>query len=79
MFIDSNQLNDVNVDESTMLRLNDGATTTLKQTRDVVKSLTSGGAWLAILGIENQTHIDYLMPFRVWELNFINIADRLMR
>ena len=60
-----------------MLRLNDGATTTLKQTRDVVKSLTSGSVWLVILGIENQTHIDFLMPFRVWELNFINVARQV--
>ena len=68
---------DLNVAESTLIRLTKGTTTTLKQTRDVIKSLTSGGAWLAILGIENQTHIDFLMPFRVWELNFINVARQV--
>lgn len=77
LFINPDQLEDLNVAESTMLRMKDGATTTLKQTRDVVKSLTSDGAWLVILGIENQTHIDFLMPFRVWELNFINVARQV--
>lgn len=77
MQINPDQLEDLNVAESTMLRLNDGSTTTLKQTRDVVKSLTNGGAWLVILGIENQNYIDYLMPFRVWELNFINVARQV--
>ena len=77
LFVDPNQLVDLNVAESSMLRMRDGATTTLKQTRDVVKSLASGGAWLVILGIENQTHIDFLMPFRVWELNFINVARQV--
>ena len=77
LFVNPDHLEDLNVAESTMLRLNDGATTTLKQTRDVVKALTSGGAWLVILGIENQTHVDFLMPFRVWELNFINVARQV--
>ena len=69
--VDPQKLNDLNNVESTMIRMNDGSTTTLKQTRDVVKSLEST-AWLVILGIKNQTHIDYLMPFRIYELNFIN-------
>ena len=77
LFVNPDQLVDLNVAESTMLRLKDGATTTLKQTRDVIKALSSGGAWLVILGIENQTHIDFLMPFRVWELNFINVARQV--
>lgn len=77
LFVNPDQLVDLNVAESTMLRLKDGSTTTLKQTRDVIKSLSSGGAWLVILGIENQTHIDFLMPFRVWELNFINVARQV--
>lgn len=59
-----------------MLRMTDGSTTTLKQTRDVIKSLDTG-AWLVILGIENQTHIEFLMPFRVYELNFINLARQV--
>ncbi|MBQ6518319.1 MAG: Rpn family recombination-promoting nuclease/putative transposase, partial [Anaerolineaceae bacterium] len=77
VFVNPDQLVDQNVAESTMLRMNNGSTTSLKQTRDVIKSLTSGGAWLVILGIENQTHIDFLMPFRVWELNFINVARQV--
>ena len=75
--INPNELEDVNLAETTILRLKDGATTTLKQTRDVVKSLTSGDVWLVILGIENQMRINYLMPFRVWELNFINVARQV--
>jgi hypothetical protein len=77
LFVNPDQLVDLNVAESTMLRLKDGATTTLKQTRDVIKALSSDGAWLVILGVENQTHIDFLMPFRVWELNFINVARQV--
>ena len=75
--INPNELEDVNLAETTILRLKDGATTTLKQTRDVVKSLTSGDVWLVILGIENQMRINYLMPFRVWELIFINVARQV--
>lgn len=74
--IDPSKLRDLNAVESTMLRMTDGSTTTLKQTRDVIKSLDTG-AWLVILGIENQTHIDFLMPFRVYELNFINLARQV--
>lgn len=32
---------------------------------------------MVILGIENQTRINYLQPFRVWELNFINVARQV--
>ena len=74
--VDPKKLNDLNNAESAMIRMNEGSTTTLKQTRDVVKSLEST-AWLVILGIENQTHIDYLMPFRIYELNFINLARQV--
>ena len=66
----------MNIAETAMLRMNDGSSTTLKQTRDVVKALESS-TWLVILGIENQTYIDYLMPFRVYELNFINLARQV--
>ena len=77
MLINPDQLEDLNVAESAMLRMNDGSRTTLKQTRDVVKALSNGGAWLVIVGIENQNYIDYLMPVRVWELNFINVARQV--
>ena len=76
MPVDPNALKDMNIAESAMLRMNDGSSTTLKQTRDVVKALESS-TWLVILGIENQTYIDYLMPFRVYELNFINLARQV--
>ena len=76
MPIDPEDLLEANAVETSVIRMKDGARTALKQTRDVVKSLR-GGPWLVILGIENQTYIDPLMPFRVFELNFINLARQV--
>ena len=74
--LDPKQLSDASNVESTMIKIKDGPAFTLKQTRDVVKSLKDG-TLLTIVGIENQTEIDYSMPFRVKELDFINAARQV--
>ena len=62
--------------EETLLRVLEGAHITLKQIRDVVKALKTG-EMLIIMGIENQNYIDYMMPFRVWAMDFINVARQI--
>ena len=74
--IDPQDLADEDTSEETLLKVLDGAHITLKQIRDVVKSLKTGEK-LIIMGIENQDYIDYMMPFRVWALDFINVARQI--
>ena len=50
--------------------------TTLVQYRDVAKGVRNERIF-AVLGIENQSEIDYAMPFRVLELDFVNYARQM--
>ena len=74
--IDPNDLNEQDSAESSLIRIMQDVNIPLKQLRDVIKSLKSG-TLLAILGLENQSYIDYLMPFRVLTCDFINIAKQI--
>ena len=69
------ELQDEDIKETAYLHVRDGGGTFLVQYRDVVKSAQNGRRFV-ILGIENQSDIDYAMPFRVLEMDFINYADR---
>lgn len=74
--IDPDELIEQDTSEAAMIRVMEDAHITLKQMRDVIKALKSG-LQLAILGIEDQSYIDYLMPFRVNLANLINIAKQI--
>ena len=70
-------LSEEDIKETAYLRITkDDGGTALVQYRDVVKSARNGGIF-AILGIEHQSEIDYAMPFRVLELDFINYARQV--
>lgn len=70
-------LNEEDIKETAHLRITkEGGGTSLVQYRDVVKSVRNGNVF-AILGIENQSEIDYAMPFRVLELDFVNYARQV--
>ncbi|HJA92634.1 MAG TPA: Rpn family recombination-promoting nuclease/putative transposase [Candidatus Eisenbergiella merdipullorum] len=71
------ELRDEDIKETAYLRITkEGGGTSLVQYRDVVKSIGNGRVF-AILGIENQSEIDYAMPFRVLELDFVNYARQI--
>lgn len=73
------ELQDEDIKEIAYIRITreDGGTS-LVQYRDVVKSIRNGRIF-AILGIENQSEIDYAMPFRILEVDFINYARQMQR
>ncbi len=75
--INPDDLQDADTTESSIVELREGAHITLKQIRDVAKSLAVSGTQLAILGIENQTNINYMMAFRVLSLDYINYARQI--
>ena len=70
------ELQDEDIKETAYLHVRDGGGTFLVQYRDVVKSAQNGRRFV-ILGIENQSDIDYAMPFRVLEMDFINYARQV--
>ena len=61
-------------DETAILKMTEHAHITLQNYRDVRKKLYEGKQLLMILGIEDQTGIDYQMPLRVMEMDFIHYA-----
>ena len=66
------ELDDEDIKETAFLRITEkGGGTSLVQYRDVVKSIKNGRTF-AVLGVENQSEIDYSMPFRVLEIDFVN-------
>ena len=71
------ELGEENIKETAYLRVvKEGGGTTLIQYRDVAKGVRNERIF-AILGIENQSEIDYAMPFRVLELDFVNYARQM--
>lgn len=71
------ELDDEDIKETAYLRITeDGGKTSLVQYRDVVKGVKNGRTF-AILGVENQSEIDYSMPFRVLEIDFVNYARQM--
>ena len=70
------ELEEENIKETAYLRVRNDGGTFLVQYRDVVKSARNGRIF-AILGIEHQSEIDYAMPFRVLEVDFINYARQV--
>ena len=70
-------LMDEDIKETAYLRLaKEYGGTALVQYRDVAKSVRDGRR-LVILGVENQDAINYQMPFRVLELDFVNYARQI--
>ena len=70
-------LKNTNEVEATFLRVRNIYRATLKRTRDVAKIYEKDGTWLMILVIENQNKIDFQMPFRVLQSDFINYARQI--
>ena len=71
------ELGEENIKETAYLRVaKEGGGTTLVQYRDVAKGVRNERIF-AVLGIENQSEIDYAMPFRVLELDFVNYARQM--
>lgn len=63
--------------ESLLIR-NQGQTVALNRVRDVVMK-TNGKMDFVILGIENQTHIDYQMPLRTRMMDDLNYQKQVKR
>ena len=71
------ELDEENIKETAHVRVTkEGGGTTLVQYRDVAKGVRNERIF-AVLGIENQSEIDYAMPFRVLELDFVNYARQM--
>ncbi|MCC8102572.1 MAG: Rpn family recombination-promoting nuclease/putative transposase [Clostridiales bacterium] len=62
--------------ESAILQVTERGRITLTQYRDAVKCV-KGAAFPVILGIENQSAVNYQMPFRVMARDFINYARQI--
>jgi len=62
--------------ESAILQVTERGRITLTQYRDAVKCV-KGAAFPVILGIENQSSVNYQMPFRVMARDFINYARQI--
>ena len=74
--IDPDNLHEQDTSESALIKVAEGMHISLKELRDVTKSV-SINVDLAILGLENQTYIDYLMPFRTLSVDFINYSAQV--
>ena len=75
--VSSEELDEENIKEIAYIRVTKkGGKTTLVQYRDVVKGVRNERIF-AVLGIEHQSEIDYAMPFRVLELDFVNYARQM--
>lgn len=71
------ELDEENIKETAYVRITkEGGGTTLVQYRDVVKGVRNERIF-AVLGIEHQSEIDYAMPYRVLELDFVNYARQM--
>ena len=71
------ELEEEDIKETAFLRITkEGGGTSLVQYRDVAKRIRKERIF-AILGIENQSEIDYAMPYRVLELDFVNYARQM--
>ena len=71
------ELDEENIKETAYVRITkEGGGTTLVQYRDVVKGVRNEKIF-AVLGIEHQSEIDYAMPYRVLELDFVNYARQM--
>lgn len=75
--VSPDELEDKDIKETAYLRITEnGGGTSLVQYRDVVKGVKNGRTF-AVLGVENQSEIDYSMPFRVLEIDFVNYARQM--
>ena len=75
--LSAEELQDEDIKETARIRITRGdGSVSLVQYRDVVKSVKSGRSF-AVFGIEHQSEIDYAMPFRVLELDFVNYARQM--
>lgn len=71
------ELQDEDIKETAYLRITkERGGTPLVQYRDVVKSVKNGRIF-AVFGVENQSEIDYAMPFRILEVDFVNYARQV--
>ncbi len=79
-------LEEEDIKETAYLQIaKEGGGTTMVQYRDVVKGIKErikrrkeeSTPLLAILGIENQDDINYEMPFRILEIDFVNYARQI--
>ncbi len=76
-FIMPEDLDSTDEVEATFLKVRDIYNLTLKKTRDVAKVYKKDGSWLLLLGIENQNKIDFQMPFRIYQVEFISYARQV--
>ncbi len=75
--LSAEELQDEDIKETARIRITRGdGSISLVQYRDVVKSVKNGSSF-AVFGIEHQSEIDYAMPFRVLELDFVNYARQM--
>ena len=75
--VSPDELDEADIKETAYLSVKkEGGRTSLVQYRDVVMRARKGRR-LAVLGIENQALVDYAMPFRVLELDFVNYARQM--
>lgn len=70
------ELEEKDIKETALLEITEDGRTALVQYRDVVKGIKDGRT-LAVLGVENQSDIDYHMPFRILEVDFVNYARQV--
>jgi len=69
-------LEDQDTAEVASIRMHNGGSIRLQQYRDVCKRLKRG-MYLVILGLENQTYVDWLMVFRSMLMDVINYARQV--
>ena len=69
-------LEDQDSAEVASIRMRNGGSIRLQQYRDVCKRLKAG-IYLVILGLENQTYVDWLMVFRTMLTDVINYARQV--
>lgn len=70
------ELEEEDIKETALLKITEDGKTALVQYRDVMKGVKDGQTF-AILGVENQSDIDYHMPFRILEVDFVNYARQV--
>lgn len=74
--VKAEQLENMNAELSVVYKDQNDAISPVKRTRDLVKRDNFGTSYV-ILGIENQSQVDYSMPLRVWEYDVYTYRKEL--
>ncbi|MBQ8092977.1 MAG: Rpn family recombination-promoting nuclease/putative transposase [Clostridia bacterium] len=75
--ISPDDLVEMDSNEFCTIEVKNGSSVKLQQPQDILKAVKSNGVMLAILGLEDMSQVDYLLPYRIWSYTFINVSRQI--